>query len=318
MLVAPQWVPARAASAATPRTVKIAVVDNNTMGAIRSYQTFMAAVERRFAPSGIKFEPIFIQLPTDDLSDQIPMLAKTLLPFNPDIIFASNDAIARWSAALNTGKPIIFYSNLDPLTFGLSDSLTRPNKGMTGFVLGKAVRMKRREMLLRLSPGCRVMGLLAPKNDDIEGRLNVALDAQEVFPGVKEKRFACDTVPDLDALLRSREAQSVDAWDVEYTQLPYRYAEETVQLFNRARKPVIFPRMKHVEMGGMAAYVPKIEESDDVWVSQMASLLAGVPISDIPIVQATRYSFGLNLKACYRAGVTPSKALIKIADVVIE
>ena len=47
-------------------------------------------------------------------------------------------------------------------------------------------------------------------------------------------------------------------------------------------------------------------------------LTAGVPIEEIPVVQATRYSFGLNLKTCRQVGIEPPKSLIKIADLVIE
>jgi len=308
---------ARAAQSAPP--LRLVVVDNDTAGARNSYRTFLEALNRRFVNAPTRFETIFLQVPIDPAENRRPLLMKNLVALHPDIIFASNQEYADTCASLNTGKPIIFFSTVDPVSSGLTNSLTRPSRGMTGFTLGSRIALKRREMLLRLAPRCKVMGLLSSADMTIkEGRPQSSGGVQEPVSGVEQRRFNCETVAQLEALVRSAAARAVDAWDVEYTVLPYQHAEETVRCFNQLRRPVIYPRMKHLQMGGMAAYVPKIEESDDVWVSQLASLLAGVPIENIPIVQSTRYSFGLNLKACHRMGVIPSKALIKIADVVIE
>jgi len=48
-----------------------------------------------------------------------------------------------------------------------------------------------------------------------------------------------------------------------------------------------------------------VGDSFDVMASQAKLLLDGVPIEQIPVVQSTRFRFGLNLKACHAAGVAP-------------
>ncbi len=297
---------------------RLAVIDNDTPGARNAYADFVAALERRFAAARIKPQTQFVPLGVDINEINRRALGEALGTIRPDIILPSNFGHAQMAGALNTGKPIIFFSPLDPVAGGLTDSLTRPNKGMTGYTLGTAIALKRREMLLRLRPGCRVMGLLSSTLQPGEGQAGPAVESVEVFPGIERRNFTCDNLVQLAALLKTALARSVDAWDVEYTLVPYRYPEETVRLFNTLRRPVMYPRMKHVHLGGMAAYEPKIDDIHDVRASQVASLLAGVPIENIPIVQATRYSFGLNLKACRRVGIEPPKSLIRIADVVIE
>ena len=314
-LMLPSWCGSAISMTAAPR---IAVVDNETPGARNTYMTFVAALERRFAAARVKPEVRFVPLGVNVDEQNRRALGEALRAIGPDIIIASNLGHAQMAGALNMGKPIIFYSPIDPVAGGLTDSLTRPNKGMTGFTLGTRIALKRREMLLRLAPRCRLMGLLSSTLQLGEGQMQPAAESLAVFPGIEQRNFTCDDLGQLAALVKSASARMVDAWDVEYTLVPYRYAEETVRQFNTLRRPVIYPRMKHVYLGGMAAYAPNIDEADEVWVSQVSALLAGVPIEEIPVVQATRYSFGLNLKACHRVGVEPPKSLIRIADVVLE
>ena len=322
-----QWVGAAAALALTSwrgtavaavSAPRFALIDNDTPGARTNHATFVAALTRRLAATGVKPDVRLVPLGVTIDAQNRRALGEALEAIKPDIIIASNLGHAQLAGALNTGKPIIFFSPIDPVAGGLTDSLTRPNKGMTGFTLGSRIALKRREMLLRLAPRCRVMGLLSSTLQIGEGQLRPAPEATEMLPQIEQRKFTCDDLGQLAALLKSAPARVVDAWDVEYTLVPYRYGEETVRLFDTVRRPVMYPRMKHVHMGGMAAYAPRIDEADEVWVSQVVSLLAGVPVENIPVVQATRYSFGLNLKACYRVGVQPPKSLIRIADVVLE
>lgn len=314
-LVLTSWRGTALAAISAPR---LALIDNDTPGARTNQATFVAALARRLAATKVKPDVRLIPLGVTIDEQNRRALGEALEAFKPDIILASNLGHAQLAGALNTGKPIIFYSPVDPVAGGLTDSLTRPNKGMTGFTLGSRIALKRREMLLRLVPRCRVMGLLSSTLQIGEGQSRPVPEVTEGTPQIEQRKFNCDDLGQLAAMLRSAAAQAVDAWDVEYTLVPFRYGEETVRLFDTVRRPVMYPRMKHVHMGGMAAYEPRIDEADEVWVSQVVSLLAGVPVENIPVVQATRYSFGLNLKACRRVGIEPPKSLIKIADVVLE
>lgn len=294
----------------------LAVIDLDTPGARSAYKTFVAVIERRFASARVTPQLRFIAAESELNDKNTQALGDALRPVGANIVLAFNTGFAMMLLRLGIRTPILFFSLTDPVSAGLTDSLTRPNKGMTGFTLGAASTLKRREMLVRLAPRCRIMGLLSSTAYFGEGQRRA--DSPVVFPGIEIRKFNCDSSEQLSALLKSAPARAVDAWDIEYAPFPFRYPEETVRLFDTLRRPVMYPRMKHVQLGGMAAYEPKIEEADDALVSQVASLLAGVPIENIPIVQATRYSFGLNLKACRRVGIEPPKSLVKIADVVLE
>ncbi|MEO8101978.1 MAG: ABC transporter substrate binding protein [Betaproteobacteria bacterium] len=307
-----------ALGAASPGAPLFAFVDIDTIGARGAYAKFAAAVARRFATAKIQPEVRFVAAvaPMDDAG--AGRLREGLVALGPRLIVCANPGFAIVARKFDLGIPILFFSPDDPVAAGLTDSLVRPATGMTGFTLGPSSTFKRQEMLLRLVPHCRVMGQIVDAQAVDEGLQRPSAESTNPWKQVERRRFSCETPAELAAILRRADARTVDAWDVAYVTVPFRFADETVQQFNALNRPVMYPRLRHVRLGGMAAFEPSVDEAWDVWASQADSLLRGVPIVDIPVVQSTRYGFGLNLKVCRRAGIEPPKALLKIADLVME
>ncbi len=136
-------------------------------------------------------------------------------------------------------------------------------------------------------------------------------------PNTQIRKFGARTPEELLKILGMSEAKTVDAWDVPFHFLTFRYRETSIPMLLRTRKPAIFGRMNFLANGAMAAYEPDASDSYDVLAAQCELVLQGVPIQQIPVVQSTRYRFGLNLTACRNAGVNPPKSLIKLADQVL-
>ena len=314
-LLAASWPALAAVKSAAPLFV---LVDIDTPGARNAYHNFQMAIERRFGANGVMPRVQFLPAPSPLDAESSGHFRQSLVELRPRIVVCANPAFALAARTFNLGVPILFFSADDPTVIGLTDSLIRPGTGMTGFTLGASSTLKRQEMLLRLVPHCRVMGQIVSSEVLDEGLQRPAAAAAHPWKHVEHRRFTCETPAELAAILRRAGARQADAWDVAYVTVPFRHAEETVRLFNLQRRPVMYPRLRHVHLGGMAAYEPRIDDVWSVWASQADSLLRGVPIADIPVVQGTRYSFGLNLKACRRVGVEPAKTLIKIADLVLE
>lgn len=300
----------------------VAVIDVDTPAARKGFEAFAALLDRRFAGRAVRPRAVFIGHEFVQFTHQVnksnaDALRAAVVNSRADILLASSDGYAQLLRLLDLGKPILFFTALDPIAIGLTDSLTRPGLGMSGFALGSSSALKRFEMLLRLAPKARSIGHLSSAGFDREGRLGAAisLPARET---VTIRRFEFSAPADLAVTLSGVAARQMDAWDVSYASSVFLHSEPVVKAIGKLHRPAIYPRMKFIHMGGMAAFEPRLEEAREVWVSQVASLLAGVPIENIPVVQATRYRFGLNLKACKRVGIEPPKSLLRIADVVIE
>ncbi len=300
----------------------VAVIEVDTPAAHKAFEAFTALLDRRFAGRAVRPRAVFIGHEFVQFNHQVnkpnaDALRAAVVDSRADILLASSDGYAQLLRMLNLGKPILFFTALDPIAIGLTDSLTRPGLGMSGFAIGASSALKRFEMLLRLAPKARRIGHLSSAGFGREGRASAAT-LPPFRDAVSVRRFEFSAPGDLAVTLSSAAARQMDAWDVSYTSSVFLHSESVVKALGKLNRPVIYPRMKFIHMGGMAAFEPRLEEADEAWVSQVASLLAGVPIENIPIVQATRYSFGLNLKACRRVGIEPPKALIRTADVVIE
>lgn len=294
----------------------IAFIDIETPGARAACEQFKGAIERRLPSEKNRPEVAFVPCELGGVSELVKQkLRHVLESLRPTIIVAANSQFATYTKEFNLGLPILFFYPANPIAIGYTDSLARPSKGMTGFIYSGSVPAKRREMLLRLAPHCRKLGIFDLEEAQSASDVS-ALPA--AFEHVSKHYFYCNTVPELEAFSRELRARQVDAWDVPYGGLSFLHAEETVREFGRIGLPVIYGRMRLVRLGGMAAYEPSIEEAFDTWAGQCALILAGVPVTDIPIAQSTRYSFGLNLTALRNAGVRPPKSLIKAADVVIQ
>ncbi len=301
---------------ADSRAPFIAFIDIEAPGARAACERFKRAIERRFPSEKSRPHVAFIPCELEDESEPVRQkLRLALEDLRPAIIVAENSQFATYSKNFKMGVPILFFYPGNPIEMGYTNSLAHPSDGMTGFIYSEFTSTKRREMLLRLAPACKRLGIFDAA--ETHNPANVL-----ALPGVPKpiatRYFYCNTVAELAAFSRGPLARQVDAWDVPYGGLSFLHAEETVREFGRIGLPVIYGRIRLVRLGGMAAYEPSIEEAFDTWAGQCALILAGVPVTDIPIAQSTRYSFGLNLTALRNAGVRPPKSLIKAADVVIQ
>ncbi len=295
----------------------LAVVDVELPGARTAFAAFAGTVARRFAAHAMRPRCVFIPSEQEPTPAVLEKLRRAIADSRADILLASNDGFADMLRMLRVRQPILFFTALDPIAIGLTDSLTHPGLGMTGFALGANSDLKRGEMLMRLAPKSRTVGHLSTAGYAHDGNRASAMSAP-VFERVSVRRFEFDDPARLPDMLASADARRVDAWDVGYSYAVFRHSEAVVAALNVLRRPTIYPRMKFLQMGGMAAFEPRIDEADAAWVAQVALLLAGVPVEKIPVIQATRYRFGINLKACRLVGIAPPKSLIKTADVVLE
>ncbi len=237
-----------------------------------------------------------------------------ILAHKPDILIGASSGFALRLRECNFGLPLLFFTVDDPLAQKMVDSLVTPRLGMTGYSLGVSIERKRQEYLLRLAPGIRAMGKLFNEPSEEEG---LVAHGSGRRGDVQVHPFHVVTPSDLANVLESPEARRMDAWDVPYTSITFQYSAQSVPMLARLRKPIIHARMHLLSKGAMAVYAPDGSDNYDVLAEQVKMLLDGVSIEHIPVVQSTRFRFGLNLPACRAAGVNPPKSLIKLADEVL-
>ncbi len=282
------------------------------------FEGMRLAIERRFQNVRAKPELVSILVPSKRNDETKQKLRLDLETLQPKIIISSSDGYVDLVRGFKLGRPILFFYNGNPVLRGFTDSLVRPSGGATGYVLGTASLIKRRETLFRLVPNCETLGIYDLEFEPPPVPYNDGIIENDPFTQVKKRFFYFSRPADFEKFARSPLLRSVDAWDIPWCRFSWSFGELMASEFARARMPVMFPRLHFLQWGGMAAVQPNIDDCYAVFADQIAALLKGVPIEEIPIVQSSRYSIGFNLGAMRRAGINPPKSLIKVADVVIQ
>jgi putative ABC transport system substrate-binding protein len=98
----------------------------------------------------------------------------------------------------------------------------------------------------------------------------------------------------------------------------YAHRMRIAELAARSRLPALYQLREHAEAGGLMAYGAS---RSDLWrraAVYVDKLLRGAKPADLPIEQATKFEFVINLKTAKALGLTIPQSLLVRADQVIQ
>ena len=252
--------------------------------------------------------------------ERLPELAADLVRLKVDLIVVPGaPALAAKNAT--TAIPIVVTNTPDPVGLGLVASLARPGGNVTGLAaLAPELNTKRLEILKDAVPKLARVGLLW------RPVVNVGQDLQ-----LKELRLAAlalklkleEIETQLDAkglenAFQTANQKQVDA--IMTTALRSFFAERKriVELAGKYRLPAIYPQKEYVDEGGLMFYGA---DSTDLYrraAVYVDKILKGAKPADLPVQQATKFEFVVNLKAAKQIGLTIPPNVLARADKVIR
>ena len=252
--------------------------------------------------------------------DRLPALAADLVGRKVAVIAASGGGAAVLAAKAATANiPIVFVTGGDPIGEGFVANLNRPGGNITGAsFFGSVLGGKALALLQEFVPNAAVTALLVnPKNPEsarvlsdtqeaarMLGRQLLALNAST--PGEIETAFAT---------LREQRAGALLAYGDAF--LGAR-RQQIVALAARDAIPVMYSNRDFVDEGGLMSYGNDIPDAYRRAALYVARVLKGEKPADLPIDQATRFEFVINLRTARALGLTVSDTLLARADEVIE
>jgi putative ABC transport system substrate-binding protein len=250
-------------------------------------------------------------------------LAREVTGRNPDVIVAITGPVAAAVRAATATIPIVLIT-VDPIAGGLVTSLAHPGGNITGVSLfDYETYAKRLQILKDAVPSTSMVAYLSPRRawetpggqalqralQQVGRRLDMSVIPmliEESTPAEYQRVFA-EIVPErADGLIVS------DIGDL----LPYR--QLIVELAEKSRLPSIFGLREYVEAGGLMAYQADQIELYRRMADDVHEILNGTKPGDIPIYQASKFEFVINLKAAEAIGLTIPPSLLARADEVIE
>jgi ABC-type uncharacterized transport system substrate-binding protein len=216
--------------------------------------------------------------------------------------------------------PIVFGVGEDPVKLGLVASLARPGGNATGFnFFNQEVDAKRLGLLHELVPKAARVGVLVnPRNSTvIDSTLQKLQEAARVL-GLQILVHKASTSGEIDAAFAALAREQADALFVAGDGFFNSRRVQFVTLAARDRLPASYTSREYVEAGGLMNYGANLADMFRQVGIYTGSILKGAKPADLPVVQATRFEFIINLQTAKALGLEVPPMLLARTDEVIE
>src|ERR1043166_6142387 len=243
----------------------------------------------------------------DQNSEGLPELAAELVHLKVDLIVVSGAPPALAAKKATTTIPIVMTNVADPVAAGLIGSLARPGGNVTGLSsLGSGLNTKRLEVLKDVIPKLARVGVLwlgASISQDLQLKeLRPAAMALKLKLEEIETQF--DDLKGLEGAFRTAKQKQVGAIMTTASRVFFAERKHIVELAGKYRLPAIYQAKQFVEAGGLMSYGG---DSTDLYrraAGYVDKILKGAKPADLPVQQATKVEFIINLKAAKQIGFT--------------
>jgi putative tryptophan/tyrosine transport system substrate-binding protein len=253
--------------------------------------------------------------------DRLPQLAAELVRLKVDLIVAPAGPSVLAAKEATKTIPIVMTNPADPVGEGMVASLARPGGNVTGLSsLGVELNTKRLEILKDTIPKLSRVGLLRPPLDNISMQLQLKAlraAAPEVKVKLEEIKTEADAVS-LESAFKAAMQKRVDAMMTVTTRPFFAQRKRIVELAGKNSLPAIYYQKEFVADGGLMSYGADFSELFRRGAHYVDKILKGAKPVELPVQQATKFEFIINLKAAKQLGLTIPPRVLERADKVIK
>ncbi len=253
--------------------------------------------------------------------ERLPELAAELVRLKVDLIVASAPPSVSAAKNATSAIPIVITNTVDPVGAGFVASLARPGGNVTGLsTLAAELNTKRLEILKDAVPKLVRVGLLRGPT----GSITVDLQMKELRPAalaLKLKLEEIETQPDakgLESAFQTAKQKRVQAIMTLTTRGFFAERKRIVELAAKYRLPAIYFQKEFVDEGGLMSYGADYVDLFRRVSVYVDKILKGAKPADLPVQQATKFEFVINLKAAKQISLTFPPRVLERADKVIK
>jgi putative ABC transport system substrate-binding protein len=251
--------------------------------------------------------------------DRFSALAADLIRSRVDVIFAHSPTAVRATRAASATIPIVFIMGEDPVTEALVASLNRPSRGVTGVSdFANQLAGKLLGLLRDTVPNAAVFAFLV--NPTHPNAASDTKDAQAAASALgRELRvLMASTDPDFEAAFAAMAQFRVGGLFVNTDPFFDDRREQLVALAARHAIPTIYARRSFPVAGGLMSYEADRSETSRQAGIYVGRILKGEKPDNLPVQQAIKFTFSINLKTARALGLEIPPGVLAIADEVIE
>ena len=250
--------------------------------------------------------------------DRLPAMAADLVRRQVTVIAATTTPAALAAKAATATIPIVFEIGGDPIQLGLVAKLSRPGGNVTGVSqLSVEVAPKRLELLHELVPAASIMALLVNPADRPGVSIEEAQSAARTL-GLELHILNASTDRDFDGVFAKLIQLQAGGLVVGGGAFLNSRSEQLGALALHHGVPAISRGREFVVAGGLLSYGASITVAYRLAGNYTGRILKGEKPADLPVQQATKVDFYINLKTAKALGLNVPPSMQARADEMIE
>ena len=252
--------------------------------------------------------------------DHLPALAAELVRLKVEIIVTTGPASTRPAKEATTTIPIVMASDSDPVGMGFVSSLAGPIGNITGLsTLAPEISGKQLELLKEIVPKLSRVAILrtwiVPGSSALS--LKVIEPAAAAF-GVRLQYINVRAAKDIEAAFRAAGKERAGAVLVLSSLVLNSHRKQVVDSALKSRLPAVYPLREYAEDGGLMYYGANTLDLFRRAAVYVDKILKGAKPADLPVQQATKFEFIINLKAAKQISLTIPVRVLERANQVIR
>jgi putative tryptophan/tyrosine transport system substrate-binding protein len=242
-----------------------------------------------------------------------------LMRARPDVVVAFGPEVALQALAAATGfiPVVVMAVNFDPIARGYVTSLARPGGNITGVVYRQLeLAAKQVELLAQAFPDGPRMAVFF---DALSADQFSAAERSATSLQFQVQALRLENPPyDFEAAFRSAKAGAAQVALVLSSPFFIPHTVRIGELAIEHRLPTMFIQKDYVRAGGLMSYGVDMVLMAGRVGDYVAKILKGAKAGDLPVEQATKFEFVVNLKTARAIGIELPTAILLRADEVIE
>jgi putative ABC transport system substrate-binding protein len=252
-------------------------------------------------------------------ADRLTELAAELVRLKVDLIIVAGQGPVSAAKKATTTIPIVMATAGDPVGQGLAASLAQPGGNVTGFSsFGPELITKRLEILKDAIPKLSRVALLRLAGTLQEDQLKALRSAAVALKLKLEEIETHLDAKGLESAFQSAKQKQVKAIMTTTNRSFFAERKRIVELAVKYRLPAIYFQKEFVDEGGLMSYGVDYDDLFRKSAHYVDKILKGAKPADLPVQQATKFEFIINLKAAKQIGLTVPVRLLERANQVIR
>jgi putative ABC transport system substrate-binding protein len=220
---------------------------------------------------------------------------------------------------VSNSLPIVFAGVSDPVGAGFVDSLSRPGRNTTGFMLFEySLSAKWLELLKQIAPSTTKVAVVRDTANPAGIAQFGAIRTSASSLGVDINPIDVRNPGEIERALATFAQSANRGMIVTPSASELANRDLIIELAARYKLPAVYAFRSAVTRGGLISYGPDLVEQFRRGATYIDRILKGERAADLPVQAPTKFELIINLKTAKTLGITIPQPLLASADEVIE